>query len=329
MRAVARVSVTLGIPTYSRLHYLKESTASALAQGYPNLEILISQNPHPSRSVREKIANYCHALVSKDSRVRYQLLPRDLGPPANFNAIASGARGEYLMMIGDDDRFLPDAVEQLASAVRPETVLVFGKRYLIDSDGKRPQLELQTRHGWFEQQYRIPIGPLSNPELWAWQQAMATETSLVRTRDFQRIRFRESIDMPDLEFFILLARERGEFISIPQFVTEYRLHADSTTARQFVNYDELIDLLLPLQVSEDVEPYKARTIHRLILQAITRSLSTGDFHHARQLVHNQYFRPGSPPWRSAAMTRLCAVLPRHLAAPAYKFYRLWRAAGSL
>jgi glycosyltransferase involved in cell wall biosynthesis len=327
MQAADRVSVTIGIPTYSRLQYLKESAASALAQGYPNLEILISQNPHPSPAIREEIEDYCRELVAKDSRVRYQLLPRDQGPPANFNAIAKSARGEYLMMIGDDDKFIPDAVERLASAVGPETVLVFGKRHIIDSEGKRLKLEPNIQPGWFEPQCRVPLGRLIDPELWAWQQAMGTETSLIRTRDFQRILFRESIDMPDLEFFILLARERGEFISIPHFVTEYRLHADSTTARQFVNYDDLIDLLVPLRVSEDVEPHKARIIHVLILHAITRSLSMGDFRHARRLLQNKYFHPESPRWRSGAMTRLWAVLPRPLAAPAYNAYRLWRASG--
>lgn len=229
------------------------------------------------------------------------------------------------MMIGDDDKFLPDAVERLTSAVGPETVLVFGKRHIIDSEGKRWKLEPETRPGWFGPQCRVPLGRLIDPELWAWQQAMGTETSLIRTRDFQRIRFRENIDMPDLEFFILLARERGEFISIPYFVTEYRLHADSTTARQFVNYDDLVDLLVPLQVSEDVEPYKARIISILILHAITRCLSRGDFKHARHLLQSRYFCPGSPRWRSGAITRLCAALPRYLAVPAYNAYRLWRA----
>ena len=119
--------MTIGIPTYSRLPYLKESTGSALAQTYPNLEILISQNPHPNPVVRKQIEGYCRELANRDSRVRYQLLPRDIGPPANFNAIADAASGEFLMMIGDDDRFLPNAIERLAGAVGPETDAGFRK----------------------------------------------------------------------------------------------------------------------------------------------------------------------------------------------------------
>jgi glycosyltransferase involved in cell wall biosynthesis len=311
-----RASVTIGIPTYSRLHYLKESVASALAQTYPNLEILISQNPHPNPTIRAEIAEYCRESANIDSRVRHQLLHKDLGPPANFNAIADSARGEYLMMIGDDDRFLPNAVERLANAVGTETVLVFGKRHVIDIGGRR--FEAGSQPGWVETQNRVSAGSLTNPEFWAWRQGMGTETSLIRTRDFRRIRFRESIDMPDLEFFILLAREGGEFIFVPDYVTEYRLHPDSTTGRQFVNYRELVDLLVPLPVTEQVQPYKARILSYLMLNAVIRDISAGEVRHARRLLQSQYFGEAAIP------TRICAALPSTLAVPIYKAYRCIR-----
>ena len=62
METTGPVSVTIGIPTYNRLHYLKQSAASALAQDYPNLEILISQNPHPNPVIREPIERYCQEV---------------------------------------------------------------------------------------------------------------------------------------------------------------------------------------------------------------------------------------------------------------------------
>lgn len=309
------VSVTLGIPTYSRLRYLKESTASALSQTYPNLEILISQNPHPNLVIREEIANFCRNLASGDHRVRYQLLPRDLGPPANFNAIADAARGEYLITIGDDDRLLPHAVEILADKIRTGTVLVFGRRHIMDSRGRRLEPEPSLAPAWFESQGRVPPGRLGNPELWAWQQAMAAETSLIHTRVFRRLRFREDIDMPDLAFFILLARERGEFISTPEYVTEYRIHSDSSTGRGFINYRELADLLAPLMVTSEVEPEKNRQLMYLTRLAILQSLSTGDVHSARRWLKSGYFTANAVP------TRICAALPGRLAAPIFRAYQ--------
>lgn len=308
------VSVTIGIPTYNRLPYLKESIVSALGQSYANLEILISQNPHPNRLVREEVAKYCRDLATNDSRVRYQLLPNDLGPPANFNAIADAASGQYLMMIGDDDRLLPNAIERMVSALGPETVLVFGRRHIIDASGKRTKLRLEPQSGWVEAENRVPAGRLTNPELWAWQQAMGTETSLIRTIDFRRIRFRENIDMPDPELFILLAREQGEFIFIPDYVTEYRVHPDSTTGRQFINYRELVDLLTPLAVSEEVEPYKARLLGSIMISAIMTCLAAGQVNDARRFLQSRYL------YSKMFVTKLCAVLPGRLAATVYNAY---------
>src|SRR3954447_23708462 len=83
---------------------------------------------------------------------------------------------------------------------------------------------------------------------------MALETSLIRTATFRRLCFRENIDLPDIEFLILLAREGGEFTFIPDYVTEIRYHPESTTGRGFRSYLELADLLAPLSVSPEVEP---------------------------------------------------------------------------
>jgi glycosyltransferase involved in cell wall biosynthesis len=319
MQAGTKILITLGIPTYRRLTYLKQSIASALAQSYSRLEILISQNPHPNPVIRNEVASYCEELVAKDSRIRYQLLPADVGPPANFNAIADAASGEYLMMIGDDDRLIPGALERLASAVGPETVLVFGKRYAIDVDGNRLEQGLDGKPIWFElAQNRIPPGRLAKPEPWAWQEAVATETSLIRTRDFRRLRFRESVDMPDTEFFILLAREGGEFIFRPDYVTEYRLHPDSTSGRGFVNYRELADLLAPLTVSQEVKPEKIKRLAYVTHQAVISCILSGEINEAQRLLKNGYFQ------ERALATRVCALLPRRLAPPIYAAYRRLR-----
>ena len=218
------------------------------------------------------------------------------------------------MMIGDDDRFLPNAIDHLVSAVGRETVLVFGKRYIIDAKGERFELRLPPQSGWVEAQARVPPGRLINPEVWAWQQAMGTETSLIRTRDFRRIRFRESIDMPDPEFFILLAREGREFIFTSDYVTEYRRHADSTTSRQFVNYRELVDLLSALPVSNEVEPYKARLLGSLMISAVMTCLAAGQVNDARRFLQSPYLHS------KMVVTRLCAALPGKLAAPVYSAY---------
>ena len=96
--------VTIGIPTYNRLSYLKESVASALAQTYPNIEILISENPCQDLELERTIVEWCQKMEQLHPQIRYHLNAENRGAGANFNELADHANGEYLFMIGDDDR---------------------------------------------------------------------------------------------------------------------------------------------------------------------------------------------------------------------------------
>jgi hypothetical protein len=104
--------------------------------------------------------------------------------------------------------------------------VVFGRRHIIDAEGRRqPRFVLPTNpdasffSGWPYTQYEVPAGRLSDAEQWSWRQAMGVESSLIRTKDFRRVRYREDMDMPDVEFFIRFAREGNEFVFVPEYVT--------------------------------------------------------------------------------------------------------------
>lgn len=309
--------VTIGIPTYSRLPYLKQAVASAQAQTYPNIDILLSQNPNDDSCITDTIAHYCHTLLATDPRIRYQLHRQNLGPPANFNSIADAARGEYLAMIGDDDRLMPTAIERMVSVVDSDTALVFTHRHIIDATGQR----LATRTRDFTKGYGregLQAGRVSSPELCAWHQACQTECSLVRTSDFRRIRFREDIDMPDVEFFILLAREGGNFIFLPEYLSEYRLHEDSTTGRGFRSDYELVRHLSVLPVSPELEPCKRRLLENLMHGAISKCLREGDVDQGPRLLTSAY-HPGGVCSRAKRLAiGLFALMPGRLGPTAYK-----------
>src|SRR4028119_21670 len=124
--------VTIAIPTYSRLNYLKEAVASALAQTYPNIEVLIGQDPGKD-GLDESIRSWSQTLVSQNSKVRYQWNSHNLGLAGNWNALADSAQGEYLVIIGDDDRLLPNFVERLLTAIELDGRVAFSNHYIINS----------------------------------------------------------------------------------------------------------------------------------------------------------------------------------------------------
>ena len=85
--------VTIGIPTYNRADgYLRETLESALAQSYPNLEILVADNCSTDNT-KLVVESY------KDKRVRYFRHETGLIPNDNFNFCLSQARGYYFLLL--------------------------------------------------------------------------------------------------------------------------------------------------------------------------------------------------------------------------------------
>lgn len=103
--------VTIGLPTYNRAGgYLKQALQSALAQTYPHIEIIVSDNCS---------SDHTEAVVKSfdDPRLRYVKHPENIGLANNFNFCLEQARGVYFLLLHDDDLIDPDFIEvALASA---------------------------------------------------------------------------------------------------------------------------------------------------------------------------------------------------------------------
>jgi len=125
-----RSPVTIAIPAYSE-RFFPEALASALAQDYAPLEVLVCDD-----SAGDAIE--AAVLAAADRRVRYVRNPRNLGFAANFTRCFEEARGELLKFLNDDDRLLPDCVEALASVLdaNPAVRLATSRRRVIGESGE-------------------------------------------------------------------------------------------------------------------------------------------------------------------------------------------------
>jgi glycosyltransferase involved in cell wall biosynthesis len=102
--------VSIGIPTYNRAGgYLREALESALAQLYPNLEIVVSDNGSTDNT-ESVVRSYA------DPRIRYFRQQPPVTPNDNFNFCLQQANGAYFLMLHDDDKIDPDFVETCMSA---------------------------------------------------------------------------------------------------------------------------------------------------------------------------------------------------------------------
>jgi glycosyltransferase involved in cell wall biosynthesis len=125
--------VSVGLPTYNRAAQLRRAIESVLAQDYPNLELVISDNG--STDETEAI---CTEFSRKDSRVRYIRHSVNRGMTFNFRTVLEEARGQYFMWLGDDDWMGPSLVSRCASVIveDPEQAIVSGRPKHCDTEGK-------------------------------------------------------------------------------------------------------------------------------------------------------------------------------------------------
>jgi glycosyltransferase involved in cell wall biosynthesis len=124
--------VTIAIPTYNRANaYLRQALESARAQTYTNLDIFVSDNC--STDWTSQLVAECN-----DPRIRYFRHPTNVGPHKNINFCIAQARGEFLLVLHDDDTVDPDFVETCLSAIVDDSAdfgLIRTGMRIIDASG--------------------------------------------------------------------------------------------------------------------------------------------------------------------------------------------------
>ncbi len=123
--------ITIGIPTYNRRDgYLPQALASALAQDYANLEVVVCDN-----ASTDGTQQYVNGL--SDARLRYVRHAENIGANANFNSCIDNASGEYFLLLHDDDLLDENFVSRCVAALgdRPDVGLVRTGSRVIDGSG--------------------------------------------------------------------------------------------------------------------------------------------------------------------------------------------------
>lgn len=323
--------VTIAIPTLERLHYLKEAVASARAQEHTRVEILIGDDGRD-----ESLRRWCLGQAASDERVRYMRHERRLGLAGNWNALAGAARGEYLVIIGDDDRLLPRFVSALLEAATPNTSVVFSNHHLIDGRGRRLEAETAECTRTYARD-ALAAGPVADTAAVVWRNSVPICASLIRAEDVRRLRFKEDLNTPEIELFIRLANEGRAFTFVPDYLSEYRTHPHSATAAG-LRSERLAPYLMRLPAPAGAETYKRRFMAPLLADAVSRSLQRGDREAARGFLRSDYYpRPRFAGNGGRAVKDLlrggiqgvCAWLPASVGCPLYRAARRARAGISL
>lgn len=124
-----RVSVV--VPVFNGLPYLRDLAQSLLDQTYLDTELIFSDGGSSDASV-----DFLNSI--SDSRVHVILQPTGTSAAGNWTAATMAAKGEFTKLICQDDLLYPNAIAEQVSDLQqhPEAVMATATRDIIDAHGR-------------------------------------------------------------------------------------------------------------------------------------------------------------------------------------------------
>jgi glycosyltransferase involved in cell wall biosynthesis len=105
-------TVSIVLPTFNRLEYLRPAVDSVFAQTFTDWELIVADD-----GSEEETAAYLAALANPP-RVRVLRLPHTGNPGAVRNAGWQAARGEYIAFLDSDDVWVPEKLALQVASLR-------------------------------------------------------------------------------------------------------------------------------------------------------------------------------------------------------------------
>ena len=134
--------VSIIIPTYQQVIYLKRLLDSIQCQQFEDYEVIINDDSYTD-DVKQLVATY-----SFGGRLRYHHNQPALGNPVNWNIAIKRARGEYIKVMMHDDWFIDNS--SLGKFVQlldhhPEAQFGFAVQEIWHAQEKRSEISILTR----------------------------------------------------------------------------------------------------------------------------------------------------------------------------------------
>lgn len=130
--------ISIVIPAYNASNYLAEAIDSALAQTYPNVEIIVVNDGSTDDGATERIA------LSYGDKIRY-FSKENGGSSSALNMGIANMTGEWFSWLSHDDLYMPEKLEKqvqylnglgIADPVSVSKHILFSSWEFIDASGK-------------------------------------------------------------------------------------------------------------------------------------------------------------------------------------------------
>lgn len=123
--------VTVAIPVYKRLHLLPQALVSLAEQGYPAIDLIVSDNGENDEGLAEVVREHYPGPF------RFRRNERTVSVDQHFNQLVAAAEGEYFLVLADDDQLGENFIHGLAAALLddPDVGVAIARMKVIDETG--------------------------------------------------------------------------------------------------------------------------------------------------------------------------------------------------
>ena len=129
--------VTIGIPVYRSVDYIRQTMESAICQTFPDIEFLVVDDCGEDGSIA--VVEQLQQDHPRGKDIRIVSHGRNLGVGLARNRILDEARGKYLFFLDSDDMIAPNTIEKLVSvASKYDTDVVYGSWERVDTVNHTP-----------------------------------------------------------------------------------------------------------------------------------------------------------------------------------------------
>lgn len=123
--------ISICIPTRNRPKELSQAINSAVNQTYKNIEIIVSDdNSEEKYKINQIVSDF------NNRNIKYYYHKTPLGLSQNWNFCVSNVKGEYFLMLSDDDYLNNDAIQKLYNLIKnnKSAILAQGNVVTVDKD---------------------------------------------------------------------------------------------------------------------------------------------------------------------------------------------------
>ncbi len=249
--------VSIVIPVYNGSNYLRDAVDSALAQTYPNIEVLVVDDGSCDDGRTAAVAR------SYGSRIRY-LHKENGGVGSALNLGIREMSGEYFSWLSHDDVYVPHKVERQIAFLAPrgEDVIAYSDYELVDPALKTIKRKTLRDIPAAEFRYRLIL-----------ESSMHGCTLLIPRAAFAAALFDEQLlTTQDYDMWFRLA-QRYRFVRVPESLLKYRIHSLQESWMNAGRFEEgerlLIGFLRELS-ADDIRAFTAEPLSTLYARVAGR-----------------------------------------------------------